>query len=84
MISPLEHWNSRASFGENRVTTCFAPEADPEGPIRLELSVEMNDPESDQQARASLKIEMYDYGKPLDAFLPPADEVVDVATLQKP
>ncbi len=51
---------------------------------KLELSVEMNDPGSDQQARASLKIEMYDYGKPLDAFLPPADEVVDVATLKKP
>jgi hypothetical protein len=51
---------------------------------KLELSFEMNDPGSNQQTRASMKIEMYDYGKPLDAFLPPADEVVDVATLKKP
>ena len=32
--------------------------------------------------KASLVVELYDYGKPLDIQLPPADEVVDASTLK--
>ena len=32
--------------------------------------------------KASLVVELYDYGKPLDLELPPADQVVDAATLK--
>ena len=32
--------------------------------------------------KASLVVELYDYGKPLELELPPADQVVDAATLK--
>ena len=32
--------------------------------------------------KASFDVELYDYGKPLEITLPPADEVVDAATLK--
>lgn len=51
---------------------------------KLELSFELTEPGSDEQARIAMTIELYDYGEPLDVSLPPADEVVDVATLKKP
>jgi len=49
---------------------------------KLELSFELGGMGS-QQAGASLTMEMYDYGEPLDVSLPPADQVVDAATLKK-
>lgn len=51
---------------------------------KLELAFELTEPGSDQQARASITIELYDYGEPLDVSLPPASEVVDAATLKQP
>ena len=33
--------------------------------------------------KASLVVELYDYGKPLELELPPADQVVDAATLKQ-
>ena len=37
---------------------------------------------SAQTMKASFAVELYDYGKPLEITLPPADEVVDAATLK--
>ncbi len=51
---------------------------------KLELAFELTDPGSDEQARTAMTIELFDYGEPLDVSLPPADDVVDVATLKKP
>ena len=50
---------------------------------KLELSFEMSQPGSGEM-RASMTVELFDYGKPLDVTLPPADEVVDAATLKRP
>ena len=33
--------------------------------------------------KGSVVLEVYDYGKPLDLDLPPADQVVDAATLKQ-
>jgi hypothetical protein len=49
---------------------------------KLELSFELGGTGS-QQAGASMTMELYDYGKPLDVSLPPADQVVDAATLKQ-
>ena len=37
---------------------------------------------SDESVKASLDVELYDYGKPLELELPPADQVADAATLK--
>lgn len=49
---------------------------------KLELALELGS--GSQQARASMAMEVYDYGEPLDVTLPPADQVVDAATLKQP
>lgn len=49
---------------------------------KLELSLELGS--GSQKASASLTMELYDYGEPLDVSLPSADQVVDAATLKRP
>lgn len=50
---------------------------------KLSVDIDEKDPASGDQVKASLVVELYDYGKPLDLELPPADQVADAATLQK-
>lgn len=49
---------------------------------KLSLDVEAKHPGTSQTVKASLVVELYDYGKLLDIKLPPADEVVDASTLK--
>lgn len=51
---------------------------------KLELELEIGDPDSGQQVRAAMAMELYDYGEPLDLSLPAAEDVVDASTLKKP
>lgn len=51
---------------------------------KLSIDIDAKQPGTDGSVKASLVVELYDYGKPLDLKLPPADEVVDAATLKKP
>jgi hypothetical protein len=50
---------------------------------KLSIDLDAKQGGSEQSVKASLVIELYDYGKPLDLELPPADQVVDAATLKK-
>lgn len=50
---------------------------------KLSIDLDAKQPGSDASVKASLVIELYDYGKPLDLELPPADQVADAATLKK-
>ena len=49
---------------------------------KLSVDVDAKQPGSDASVKASLVVELYDYGKPLELELPPADQVVDAATLK--
>ena len=49
---------------------------------KLTFDVEAKQPGTSQTMKASFDVELYDYGKPLEITLPPADEVVDAATLK--
>jgi hypothetical protein len=50
---------------------------------KLAVDLDAKQPGSDAAVKAALVIELYDYGAPLDVELPPADQVVDAATLKK-
>jgi hypothetical protein len=50
---------------------------------KLSVDLDAKQPGSDAAVKAALVIELYDYGAPLDLELPPADQVVDAATLKK-
>jgi hypothetical protein len=50
---------------------------------KLSVDLDAKQPGSDASVKASLVVELYDYGAPLDLELPPADQVVDAATLKK-
>jgi hypothetical protein len=50
---------------------------------KLSVDLDAKRPGTEESVKASLVIELYDYGKPLDLELPSADEVVDAATLKK-
>lgn len=50
---------------------------------KLSIDLDVEQPGTDASVKASLVAELYDYGTPLDLELPPADQVVDAATLQK-
>ncbi len=50
---------------------------------KLSVDLDAKQPGSDSSVKASLVVELYDYGSPLDLELPPADQVVDAATLRK-
>ncbi len=49
---------------------------------KLVLTVAGTAPGSTQKVEASMQIELYDYGKPLDLELPPPEQVADAATLR--
>ena len=49
---------------------------------KLSVDLDAKQPGSDASVKASLVVELYDYGEPLDLELPPADQVVDAATLK--
>ena len=40
---------------------------------KLSIDLDAKQPGSDESLKASLVVELYDYGKPLDLELPPAD-----------
>jgi len=50
---------------------------------KLSVDLDAKQPGSEEPVKASLVIELFDYGKPLELALPSADEVVDAATLKK-
>jgi hypothetical protein len=50
---------------------------------KLSVDLDAKQPGSSTPVQASLVVEFYDYGKPLDLQLPPADQVVDAATLKQ-
>ena len=49
---------------------------------RLSIDLDAKMPGSDKSIKASFVVELYDYGMPLVLDLPPADQVVDAATLK--
>ena len=49
---------------------------------KISIDVDAKQPGTDVAVKASLVVELYDYGTPLELTLPPADEVVDAATLK--
>lgn len=49
---------------------------------KLSLDIEGKQPGTSQTVKAALVVELYDYGKPLEIHLPPADEVVDASALK--
>jgi len=49
---------------------------------KLSIDLDAKQPGADASVKASLVVELYDYGTPLDVELPPADQVVDAATLK--
>ncbi len=56
---------------------------DADGRLRkLAIELDATLPGSDESLQASLVVEVYDYGAPLDLELPPADQVADAATLR--
>ena len=58
---------------------------DADGRVRkLSIELDAKMPGSDQSLQASLVVEVYDYGVPLELELPPADQVADAATLKLP
>ena len=50
---------------------------------KLSIDLDAKQPGTGMAVKASLVVELYDYGTPLDLKLPPADEVVDAATLKR-
>lgn len=50
---------------------------------KLSVDLDEKDPDSGEQVKASLVVELYDYGVPLDLELPPAHETVDASTLKR-
>ena len=50
---------------------------------KLTIDLDAKQPGSDESLKASFAVELYDYGVPLDLELPPADQVVDAATLKQ-
>jgi uncharacterized protein YidB (DUF937 family) len=51
---------------------------------KIAVDVDGKQPGTDAAVKASLVVELYDYGTPLQLKLPPADEVVDASTLKRP
>ena len=49
----------------------------------MSVDVDAKQPGTDQSVKASLVVELYDYGTALDLKLPPADQVVDASTLKQ-
>ncbi len=49
---------------------------------KLSIDLDVKQPGTDARLQAALSVEFYDYGKPLELTLPPADQVVDAATLK--
>ena len=49
---------------------------------KLSIDVDAKQPGAPMSMKASLVVELYDYGKALDLELPPADQVADAATLK--
>jgi hypothetical protein len=49
---------------------------------KLSIDVDAKQPGTPMAMKASLVVELYDYGKALDLDLPPADQVADAATLK--
>ena len=49
---------------------------------KLSIDLDAKQPGTDSSVKASLVVELFDYGIPLDVELPPADQVVDAATLK--
>jgi hypothetical protein len=50
---------------------------------KLEMELDLGAPGSGETSHTALTIEVFGYGEPLDISLPPADQVVDAATLEK-
>lgn len=50
---------------------------------KLSVDIDARQPGSDQPLEASLVVELFDYGTPLDLELPPADQVADAATIKR-
>jgi hypothetical protein len=50
---------------------------------KLSVDLDAKQPGTDQSVKASLVVELYDYGTTLDLKLPPADQVVDASTLKQ-
>ncbi len=51
---------------------------------KIAVDLDAKQPGTGTPIKASLVVEFYDYGTPLDLQLPPADQVVDAASLQQP
>ena len=51
---------------------------------KLSFDIDAKQPGTNESAKASFDLELYDYGKPLEIQLPPADQVVDASTLKHP
>jgi hypothetical protein len=51
---------------------------------KLSIDVDAKQPGTSASLKASLVVELYDYGKALELELPPADQVADAATLKPP
>jgi hypothetical protein len=49
---------------------------------KLSVEAEQKQPGTDKTAKASLVLEVYDYGTSVDIQLPPADQVADASTLK--
>ena len=50
---------------------------------KLSIDLDAKQPGTDASVKASLVVELYDYGTTLDLQLPPADQVADIATLKQ-
>ena len=50
---------------------------------KISIDLDAKQPGTGMPVKASLVVELYDYGTPLELKLPPADEVVDAATLKR-
>jgi hypothetical protein len=48
---------------------------------KLSVDIDAKQPGTGKSVKGSLVVELYDYGKPLQLELPPADQVVDAASL---
>ncbi len=50
---------------------------------KLTMDIDAKQPGTDKSVKASLSLEVYDYGTPVEIELPPADQVVDASTLKQ-
>jgi hypothetical protein len=50
---------------------------------KISIDLDAKQPGTGMPVKASLVVELYDYGTPLELNLPPANEVVDAATLKR-